>query len=124
MKAAEALKVLKLLAEGYDPRTGEVLPDESCCQYPNVIRALSRAVQALEAEVRSDAALGPFDRGCSSTESSVFSMLEAIGYHGTRLTFAERILAEDFRGSANDWEWLGHGIYFWQDAPGYSRNGS
>lgn len=42
---------------------------------------------------------------------------EAIGYHGTRLEYAQRILDEDFRPSENNWEWLGHGVYFWQDAP-------
>lgn len=42
---------------------------------------------------------------------------EVIGYHGTRLDFAQNIMGEDFRPSANSWEWLGHGVYFWQDAP-------
>lgn len=42
---------------------------------------------------------------------------EAIGYHGTRLEYAQKILDEDFRPSENSWEWLGHGVYFWQDAP-------
>ena len=42
---------------------------------------------------------------------------EAIGYHGTRLEYAQKILNEDFRPSENSWEWLGHGVYFWQDAP-------
>ena len=39
------------------------------------------------------------------------------GYHGTSRTAAKRILAEGFVPSINDWDWLGHGTYFWQDAP-------
>jgi hypothetical protein len=39
------------------------------------------------------------------------------GYHGTSLEAAEDILREGFKPSRRPWEWLGHGIYFWQDAP-------
>lgn len=39
------------------------------------------------------------------------------GYHGTSKTAAQRILTEGFVPSVNEWDWLGHGIYFWQDAP-------
>lgn len=39
------------------------------------------------------------------------------GYHGTTWAVAEQIIANDFVPSVNDWDWLGHGIYFWQDAP-------
>lgn len=30
---------------------------------------------------------------------------------------ADRILAGGFVPSVNEWDWLGHGVYFWQDAP-------
>lgn len=42
-----------------------------------------------------------------------------IGYHGTRLSTAKRIVSRssDFTPSANDDDWLGHGIYFWEYAP-------
>ena len=43
------------------------------------------------------------------------------GYHGTRKDAAERILAEGFKKSENDWEWLGHGVYFWQDGPARAK---
>lgn len=43
------------------------------------------------------------------------------GYHGTSLEAAERIVASDFLASINDWEWLGHGVYFWQDGPMRAR---
>lgn len=41
-----------------------------------------------------------------------------IGYHGCDRDLAERILAEfpttPFQASANDYDWLGKGIYFWE----------
>jgi hypothetical protein len=40
-----------------------------------------------------------------------------LGYHGTRLTLAQEILSNGFHPSANDYDWLGGGIYFFQDAP-------
>jgi hypothetical protein len=39
------------------------------------------------------------------------------GYHGTSVENAESISSEGFRVSRNDYDWLGKGIYFWQDAP-------
>lgn len=44
-----------------------------------------------------------------------------IGYHACRKDIADRLLLEDepFRPSAKDWDWLGHGIYFWEY--GYQR---
>lgn len=42
-----------------------------------------------------------------------------VGYHGTGLTAALRIVnrVEDFRWSERDYDWLGRGIYFWEHAP-------
>lgn len=41
-----------------------------------------------------------------------------LGYHGCDQTDGERILrGEDFRPSANDYDWLGPGIYFWETNP-------
>jgi hypothetical protein len=44
-----------------------------------------------------------------------------IGYHACAKAVSDRVLLEDepFRPSANDWDWLGHGIYFWEY--GYQR---
>ena len=39
------------------------------------------------------------------------------GYHGTSLQLAAVILQNGFNPSQNDYDWLGDGIYFWQDAP-------
>jgi len=41
-----------------------------------------------------------------------------VGYHGTRLDRATEIIdTERFNPSKNDYDWLGHGIYFWEYAP-------
>jgi hypothetical protein len=39
------------------------------------------------------------------------------GYHGTSIEKATTILQQGFQASRNDYDWLGAGIYFWQDAP-------
>lgn len=43
------------------------------------------------------------------------------GYHGTTREAAQLLLSQEFAPSANPWEWLGHGVYFWQDAPRRAR---
>jgi hypothetical protein len=42
-----------------------------------------------------------------------------VGYHGTGLTAALRIVnrVDGCRWSRRDFDWLGHGIYFWEYAP-------
>jgi hypothetical protein len=41
-----------------------------------------------------------------------------VGYHGTSARKAEAIFRERlFQPSENDYDWLGHGIYFWEEAP-------
>jgi hypothetical protein len=42
------------------------------------------------------------------------------GYHGTSRSRAERIIAEGFQPSTNGYDWLGTGVYFWQDAPNHA----
>ena len=44
----ESLSILRALAEGKDPLTGEELPDESCYQSAKVLRALLAGIEALE----------------------------------------------------------------------------
>jgi len=48
MDASEALTILQILADGVDPQTGEVFPDDSTFQHPQTIRALFVAIRALE----------------------------------------------------------------------------
>jgi len=52
MNAETALAVIRPLAEGVDPLSGEVFPDESLYQHASVVRALMAAVSALESESR------------------------------------------------------------------------
>lgn len=45
-----------------------------------------------------------------------------IGYHGCRKDFAAELLLgnlpiNQWKLSQNDWDWLGHGIYFWEHSP-------
>ena len=40
------------------------------------------------------------------------------GFHGTSEAAARAILSEGFVLSANKYDWLGDGVYFFQDAPG------
>src|SRR5271165_4952644 len=45
-----------------------------------------------------------------------------LGYHGCELAFAEALIrgevkVEDWQLSQNPYDWLGHGIYFWEFAP-------
>ena len=48
MDAGQALSVVRLLANGVDPESGEVFPAESAFQRPQVVRALYEAATALE----------------------------------------------------------------------------
>jgi hypothetical protein len=42
-----------------------------------------------------------------------------VGYHATSASAAATILATGrIEPSTNAWDWLGHGIYFWENAPG------
>lgn len=41
-----------------------------------------------------------------------------LGYHGCDAKVAERLLdGERFKKSTNEYDWLGHGIYFWEANP-------
>jgi hypothetical protein len=48
MESSEALRIVRALADGVNPVTGETLAAESIFQQPQTIRALERAVTALE----------------------------------------------------------------------------
>ncbi len=48
MDKSEEIKVLKQLADGIDPYSGEALPEYSPYQHPQTVRALFYAVAALE----------------------------------------------------------------------------
>ena len=48
MDATQALAVVRSLANGVDPESGEVFPPDSAYQRPEVVRALYEAAGALE----------------------------------------------------------------------------
>lgn len=54
MDAAQALAVVRSLANGVDPESGEIFPPESTYQRPQVVRALYEAASALERQERFD----------------------------------------------------------------------
>lgn len=45
------------------------------------------------------------------------SPIIVFGYHGTSAEAARRILTSGYIPSERAWDWLGDGVYFWQDAP-------
>jgi hypothetical protein len=45
-------------------------------------------------------------------------LIQVYGYHGTSRGAANSILRGGFTPSSSGHDWLGPGIYFWQDAPG------
>jgi len=49
--------------------------------------------------------------------------LFVFGFHGCERSVAEKVLAgeEDLHPSYNDYDWLGTGIYFWENAPERAR---
>lgn len=55
------------------------------------------------------------------TGSSRYELLPGLllGFHGTDESTAEKVLAgkEHLSQSSNDYDWLGHGIYFWEYGP-------
>src|SRR6266576_2250395 len=48
MDSVQALAVVRSLANGVDPESGEVFPPESTYQRPQIVRALYEAATALE----------------------------------------------------------------------------
>ena len=54
MHAEKALETIRLLADGVDPATGEVFPEDSPFHQPDVIRALHSAAGALQDAARKE----------------------------------------------------------------------
>lgn len=52
MDINEALKIVEALADGLDPGSGEALPNESCLNDPQVVRALHAAREALRNSIK------------------------------------------------------------------------
>lgn len=64
----EALKVVRLLAEGVNPLTGEVLPDETVYNSPLVIRSLFAVIEAAQTTPAKSARAKPDNQGKPWTE--------------------------------------------------------
>ena len=54
MEIKRAKEIVRLLADGIDPHTGEVLSDESVYNKPEVIRALYTLLNAVPEEIERD----------------------------------------------------------------------
>ena len=54
MKATDALEIIRSLSDGVDPSTGEIFPDDSPYQKPQVIRALFSAVAIMEGSAKKE----------------------------------------------------------------------
>lgn len=52
MEISEAMRIIKAAADGVNPFTGEVFPGDSVYQHPQMVRALYRALAAMEARQR------------------------------------------------------------------------
>lgn len=50
MKISETLKIIRALADGINPFTGEIFQDDSPYQNPQMVRALYKAIEALESQ--------------------------------------------------------------------------
>jgi len=50
MEIQEAIKVIRALANGTDPETGETLKGDSVCRAANSVKALNRALGALTSQ--------------------------------------------------------------------------
>ena len=48
MECLEAIRIVEALMDGFDPVTGEVLPETSPYNRPEVIRALARAIAEMQ----------------------------------------------------------------------------
>ena len=53
MDNTQALFIIQKLADGINPHSGEIYPMDSAYQHPDTVRALQRAIPALERAVRS-----------------------------------------------------------------------
>jgi hypothetical protein len=51
------------------------------------------------------------------TSINLSQRLRVYGYHGTSKQSAQEIIDRGFNYSINDYDWLGTGVYFFQDAP-------
>jgi hypothetical protein len=66
----KALEILKALADGFSPTTGEKFPLASPYQHPDVVRALCHAVIVLEGKIRNERKRGQLPENAGQPWSS------------------------------------------------------
>ena len=64
--------------------------------------------------MRSDMYRGDYRRELSNKRSGLI-----LGFHGTDQSTVERVVmqGDKLKASNNLWDWIGHGIYFWEHSP-------
>ncbi|GEL78739.1 hypothetical protein [Tenuibacillus multivorans] len=79
MDTDKAIEIVNLLANGVDPETGEVFPNNSPYQHPEVIRSLFLAIKALEKMDKSEKRQKrlPRNAGKSWTEEEEYLLVKA-----------------------------------------------
>jgi len=91
MELSEAYKIIKLLSEGIDPETGEVLEEENTFNKPQVIRAMFVAVNALERvqKIESKKEALPGNAGKAWTKEEDNDLIKAFDRNATINELAE-----------------------------------
>ena len=70
MEAGKALEIIRALADGIDPHTGEVYPADSPYQSPEITRALFAAISALDGVERRERRKRTLQLSCQPEMSS------------------------------------------------------
>ena len=108
MEQAQALAIVRSLADGVDPESGEMFPPESAYQRPQVVRALYAAAEALDRSERFERrkAQLPAKTGEPWSEEEDRKLLAAFGAGGVLAELAGTISARR-RESARGWSSTG-----------------
>jgi hypothetical protein len=94
------------------------LPDSVISNLFIVKRRLAECVEratAMEFRIFDRVIINP--RAPLRSNSMISPSIQVFGYHGTSKQKASIILLQGFRISDKDYDWLGEGVYFFQDAP-------
>lgn len=80
MEIQEALDIVRKLADGVHPETGEMLPTDCLYQNPQAVRALQRAVAALERQHERERlrSSSPLNAGKPWTENEDAQLVEEL----------------------------------------------
>ena len=106
-----AQEILQIMAKGIDPITGEILPEEHLCNYPEVARALCLAIQSLSADslvtnLPINKKNGKLNAGRPWTKEDLFE-LEQLYLSGASMDIICKHLQRRERGVQKQLEYLG-----------------